>query len=336
MVEKNPIYEQLNQLGAQISSLRQKLGATPNQWEKDALQKQIDALTEQRSMMLKYEAALPRDTEQVESKPGVAMFGTGGGAADIKEAQKEAGYERNLQAKWSGIIPVTGRNQLQNAAEQIIQNWTQGTLPNAASAIEGFVQQGGTLEMLEKGGVDVNAKPHEWVQSMKGNTMSIADAFNNDASYKNTAEYKTRQSMAGLAGTAGTPTVSQSGAPTYKFASSPELADIEKKIQGVLVKTPELTPDMVTKWQEKLNLAEAPFEQQAIERLRGEYNIASPYSYGSGTQMAATRKMITEQEANKAAKALSLGQQEYEAQRSDYDKALQRSIELETYKDQAS
>lgn len=87
---------------------------------------------------------------------------------------------------------------------------------------------------------------------------------------------------------------------------------------------PELTPEMVAQWQPYLQEMSAPFEREAVTGLREEYNLASPYSIGSGKQMKATSDMMTKFAANKMATALSLGQVDYGKKWDAYQAGLSR------------
>lgn len=107
-----------------------------------------------------------------------------------------------------------------------------------------------------------------------------------------------------------------------KFVESQEMKDYRALIESRIAKVPELTPEMITKWAPKLAEASKPFEDEAVAGLKTEYNVASPYSYGSGGQVKATSNMLSKFAANRMATALALGQLEYGKQYDEYSSAL--------------
>ncbi len=125
----------------------------------------------------------------------------------------------------------------------------------------------------------------------------------------------------------------ESTAPTYEFEMTDEMKNIENILASKIVKEPELTPEMVSKWQDFVLTAQEPATGKAVTKLREEYNLSNPYGIGSGSQFAATQEMLANIAANNAAQALSLGQTEYANKLAGYNTALEKYTALQGYKE---
>ena len=125
-------------------------------------------------------------------------------------------------------------------------------------------------------------------------------------------------------------------APVYKFKKTPDMITLENLINKQIAGgRPEFTPEYVTKWAETIGEMQKPFEEKAMTQLREEYNLLSPHSYGSGSQLEATGQLLKEMAANKSATALGLGEREYGRKLGEFESAQAKSLALQDFFEKA-